>query len=171
FMRDSTNMISWKEEVAGAGTESVTITTKTANIDRAKAMGIEVKLDVQPFDFLALSAQYNLVFLEDNMTNTGNSYVNEGNYNNKNYRFYALVKLPYSITAGVNAEYIDYRTDYRGKPVEPYFLMHLRVNQKLSKNMDLYVQVDNLLDNKDYRVVSGMPMPGRLVFAGAELVF
>jgi len=149
----------------------VTVTVKTANIDRSRTMGIEVRLDIQPFDFLSLSAQYNLLFTEDETINTGTAFSEGGNYNNKNYRFYAGFKLPYSITAGVNAEYVDYRTDYRGKPIEPYFLLHTRVNQKLNKNASIYVQVDNIMDNKEYRVVAGMPMPGRIVYAGAELGF
>lgn len=172
FYRDSTNMISWTDTVQDGGTVTgVTVTSSMVNISKASTMGLEVEIEIKPFDFWTISAQYNLLFIEDSKTNTGAAYVNGGNANNKTYRVYTSLDLPYKAKLGITADYVDYKRDYRGKNIEPYLLLNAKITQELSQNMEIYLQVDNILDNKDYQVIAGMPMPGRIVAAGAKLEF
>jgi vitamin B12 transporter len=171
FFRDSTNMKTWQDTVDDGGAAGVTITSQQVNLEKARTMGLEVKFDINPFEFWALSAQYNLLFIEDAKTNTGAAYVDGGNANNKTYRLYNSFKLPHDVKLGITMDYVDYKKDYRGIPIEPYFLVHARATQKLNQNMEIFLQVDNILDNKEYKVVSYMPMPGRIVLAGAKIEF
>jgi outer membrane cobalamin receptor len=166
FLRDSKNMIEWTDSVQG-----ITTTSRPENVQKATTMGLEVKVDLTPFDFFALSAQYNLLFIEDANNNTGTSYVLGGNCNNKNYRLDASFKLPFDIKLGIAANYVDYKKDYRGRALNPYFLLDARATQKLNENINIALQVDNILDNKAYQTVSGYPMPGRIVSASAGMVF
>ena len=41
----------------------------------------------------------------------------------------------------------------------------------LALALEIYLLIDNILDNKDYHVIADMPMPGRIVAAGATLEF
>jgi len=171
FFRNSTNMIDYRDTVADGGAAGVTITTQPVNINKASTMGLEVKFDLKPFEWWDMSAQYNLLFIEDNTINTGTAYVNGGNANNKDYRLSNSFKLPFEAKLAITADYVDYKHDYRGYPLDPYFLLGAKATQQLSPNMEIYLEVDNILDNKDYHVVAFMPMPGRIVTAGATLEF
>jgi outer membrane cobalamin receptor len=171
FFRDSTNMFGYKDTVVDGGAAGVTITSQVVNINKASTMGLEVRFDIKPFDFWEISAQYNLLFIEDANTNTGAAYVNGGNANNKTYRLFTSFKLPNDAKLGITADYVDYKNDYRGIALEPYFLLGAKATQRLSPNLEIYLQVDNILDTKDYHVVAYMPMPGRIVTAGATLEF
>jgi outer membrane cobalamin receptor len=166
-------MISYIDTVDDGGTATgVTITTQMANINKARSMGLDVKFELKPFEFWTISAQYNLLFIEDSKMNTGAAYVNGGNANNKTYRLFTSFDLPYKAKLGITADYVDYnKEDYTGKILDPYFLLGAKATQRLSPNLEVYLQVDNILDNKDYHVVAKMPMPGRIVTAGAKLEF
>lgn len=171
FLRDSTNMIDMENTVVDGGPSGITVTSRPVNLPKARTMGIEVKVDWTPLEFWSISAQYNLLFTEDSKTNTGAAYVDGGNANSKTYRLYTSLKLPYKVNVGFTADYVDYLHDFRGDRIQPYFMLNIRATQQLSQNMELFLHVDNMLDNKDYRVTAKMPMPGRIVIAGAKLEF
>lgn len=165
YLRDSTDMIEWT-----GSSQGITTTSSPENV-KASTMGLEVKVDFTPLDFVSISGQYSLLFIEDAANNTGTSYVFGGNNDNKVYRLDAAFKLPYKINLGVGADYVDYKKDYAGRTLSPYFLMDVRATQKLNDNVAVSLQVDNIFDNKTYESVSGYPMPGRIVSASAGFVF
>jgi len=163
FYRDITNMISWQNEVSGT-----TTTSKPVNVDSAKVMGMEAQLEYSPFKFMMLKAQCSLMYIVDDSHNTGTSFVEGGNRLDGIYRIFAKIALPFSVTAGITAEYVDIDKDKTGKDINPYFLTNIRLTHKMNNNLSLYLKAENLFDNRDYEVVSGYPMPGRVITAGMD---
>ena len=165
FFRNSPDMIQYT-----GTTQGITATSSPENV-KAATMGLEVKVDLAATDNLTLSAQYNLLFIEDANNNTGTSYVFGGNNDNKVYRVDITYKLPFDTKIGVAVNYVDYKKDCMERVLSPYLLLNARATQKLNDNVSVALQVDNILDNKDYETETGYPMPGRLVSASAAMVF
>ena len=159
-------MINWGTEVSG-----LTSTTKPVNIEKAKVTGLEVKAEFQPFDFWFVSGQFNMTFIEDANNNTGGAYTFGGNDTGRNYRITTWFKLPYQIKIAATGEYVEYKKDVKGKDIDPYFLLDAKISQKLNKQIEIYAQINNILDNRDYQVIKGYPVPGRMVYGGVEAVF
>jgi vitamin B12 transporter len=165
-LRDTTNKI--ENQIFADG---MTTTYTPMNIQKDRTMGLDAQVIFEPFKFWTITAQYNLLFIEDQNTNTGTAYVLGGNSDNKVYRLLSMLKMPYDIKLGVTLEYVDYKKDYTGQPLTPYLLLGAKATQKLNDYMQVYLEVDNIMDNKEYQVVKGYPMPGRIVEAGATIEF
>ena len=166
FYRDITGMISWRDTVDG-----ITTTTKPENIDRAKVMGLEAGADYALFSYLKLSAGYSLRFIDDAYSDGGEMFVFGRGADNNVVKAAAELKLPHDITLTAAADYAHIRHDYKGRELEPYWLLGAVFNQKLNKNIGLFVKAENILDNREYEVVKGYPMPGRTVTAGVSAEF
>lgn len=166
YYKDITNIIKYIDEVEGN-----TITNKPVNIDWARVMGLELKVNYSPFDFLTITGKCDFKMEQDADTNTGTSY-SLGGYNiDSTYHLAALLKMPFNITAGLNADYVNYKKDYKGHEIAPYFLLSSRLTQKINYNFEIYLQVTNLFDNKEYRTVTNYPMPGREYSTGIKVEF
>jgi vitamin B12 transporter len=166
YYKDITDLIKYVDEVSGN-----TITNKPVNIDWAKIMGLELIVNYTPFDFLTLSGKCDFKFEQNETTNTGTAY-SLGGYNiESTYRIAGIIKMPFNTTVGLNGDYINYNKDYRGRDVKPYFLLSGRITQKINDNFEVYLQVENMLDNKEYVSVANYPMPGREFLTGLKMEF
>ncbi len=166
YYKDITDLIKYVDEVSGN-----TITNKPINIDWAKVFGLELNINYTPFDFLTLSGKCDFKLEQNEKINTGTAYTLGGYEIDSSYRIATLVKLPFSITLGLNGDYVSFNKDYKGREIKSYFVMGGRLTQKINDNFEVYLQIENILDNKDYKVISGYPMPGREYQTGMKIEF
>lgn len=166
YYKDITNIIRYVDEASGN-----TITNKPINIDWAKVMGFELEVNYFPFDFLTLKGKCDFKLEKNEKSNTGTAYTLGGYEVESTYRLAAFVKMPFNITIGINGDYINYNKDYKGRDIKPYFLLGGRLTQQINENFEVYLQVENLLDNKEYKTIANFPMPGREFYAGIKTEF
>jgi vitamin B12 transporter len=163
FRRDSTDLI---ENVTTFSPDYLTMTSKPENVSRARVMGVEAELSAELFDFLGLSGQYTYMEAIDSITWAKLTYEPQVKIN-----LQATASLPFNLHAGVSWEYVDSRELGFGRYLRPYYVVDAHVSQALNNYIKLTADVKNVFDNRDYQVVSGNPMPGRTIMAGAEAVY
>jgi len=143
-----------------------------ANVDRAKASGVELQVSATLTTALALSANYSHIKTEDETPGSAT-------YGQQLYRRpedAANVSLSYiwprSVKTTVEARYGGPSSDqnFNVYPVENvrlggYTLLNLRISYPVTEKLELYARVDNAT-NKWYETVYQYGTWGRTAFAG-----
>jgi vitamin B12 transporter len=161
FRRDSTDLIQNVSVLSGN-----TDTTKAENVNKARVMGLEASVEFSPLDYATLSSQYTYMEAIDVATNQPLTYKPQNKLN-----IQVLFTLPYSTDISAVYEYVDARNIGYGQYLPAYYLLDLHVTHTLDKNVKLFAEAKNILNNSTYEVSYGMPMPGRTIMAGAEISY
>jgi outer membrane cobalamin receptor len=160
FKSEIVNLISWMDM-----TDGTSVTTTPFNINKAEISGIEAKVDFVPADFLAVYVRYTFLRAVD-QNNKQLPYRPEGAVDAG-----VNIKFPFDTKLTVDGQYVDLRKDNSGKTLKSYYLLNCTAVHEISKNVKVFLDFKNILDNTTYEVVSNFPMPGRTFNAEIQLRF
>lgn len=142
--------------------------SKYININRATTQGVELTATLRPLEELTLRAGYTYTKTEDNesglelLRRPKNKISFDGNY-----RFLKDANVNLGII------YVGTRTDlvYPNRvKMSGYTLVNLAAAYDITKNLQVFGRIDNLLD-KSYEEVVGYGTPGLSAFAGLKASF
>jgi len=137
------------------------------NVAKAHSQGLELTTAVQPLDELSLRFAYTYMETEDD--STGKELVRRPQNKlsfDANYTFLKKTNLSLGLV------YVGSRYNDKGNTQElgGYTLVNLAVSYDVTKNMQLFGRVDNLLD-REYEEVLGYGTPGIGAYAGVKVSF
>ncbi len=147
-----------------------TMSWTAQNLGKVHTKGIELNATYLPLDWIKLDFAYTMQNAIDKTPKENNSY----NENKKlvyspDEMLNLLVAIEkYKTLFIIESEYISHRyTTAENTPdntLDPYILVHagLKYTFEADKNtISLRLDIKNILDNKDYKIIKNYPMPGR----------
>jgi len=161
FHRDTTNQIDYDPGTFSYG-----------NIDRARAEGVEIALNLRPSSTLTLSAAYSFIEAK----NRARTDVNFGNdlARRPHQSVSASIDWKTPIGLGVGATVLTVGDSFDDAAnlnrLDGYTIVGLRADFPIGDKFSIYGRVDNLFDEK-YTVVRGYNTPGRAAYGGIRLKF
>lgn len=161
FHRDTTDQIDFDPGTFSYG-----------NIDRARAEGVEVALNMRPSSTLTLSAAYSFI----DAKNRARTDVNFGNdlARRPHQSVSASIDWKTPIGLGVGATVLTVGDSFDDAAnlnrLDGYTIVGLRADFPIGEKFSIYGRVDNLFDEK-YTVVRGYGTPGRAAYGGVRLKF
>jgi len=161
FHRDTTDQIDFDPGTFSYG-----------NIDRARAEGVEVALNMRPSSTLTLSAAYSFI----DAKNRARTDVNFGNdlARRPHQSVSASIDWKTPIGLGVGATVLTVGDSFDDAAnlnrLDGYTIVGLRADFPIGEKFSIYGRVDNLFDEK-YTVVRGYGTPGRAAYGGIRLKF
>jgi len=161
FHRDTTNQIDYDPGTFSYG-----------NIDRARAEGVEIALNLRPSSTLTLSAAYSFIEAK----NRARTDVNFGNdlARRPHQSVSASIDWKTPIGLGVGATVLTVGDSFDDAAnlnrLDGYTVVGLRADFPIGDKFSIYGRVDNLFDEK-YTVVRGYNTPGRAAYGGIRLKF
>lgn len=161
FHRDTTNQIDYDPGTFSYG-----------NIDRARAEGVEVALNLRPSSTLTLSAAYSFI----DAKNRARTDVNIGNdlARRPHQSVSASIDWKTPIGLGVGATVLTVGDSFDDAAnlnrLDGYTVVGLRADFPIGDKFSIYGRVDNLFDEK-FTVVRGYNTPGRAAYGGIRLKF
>jgi vitamin B12 transporter len=161
FHRDTTNQIDYD-----AGT------FRYGNIDRARAEGVEVALNIRPSNTLTLTAAYSFI----DAKNRARTDINFGNDLARRPRQLVSASIDWKtpVGLGVGATVLSAGDSFDDagnlNRLDGYTIVGLRADFPIGDKLSVYGRVDNLFDEK-YTVVRGYGTPGRAAYGGIRLRF
>lgn len=119
-----------------------------------------------PCDF-ELGLNYNFLMAKDDKSNKYLPYQPKNKVN-----FYLQYKGPKDLLIKFKCDFTDKRfADFTNNAkVKQFYTLGINASKKFNSLFTCYAAIDNLLD-KQYRVISGYPMPGFSITGGAKLEF
>ena len=176
FHRDTRNQIDFRscapDEVADTGSICFDRPYGTyANIDRARARGVEVALALRPIDALRIDASYTWTHAENRTP--GASF---GQDLARRPRDVASVsvdyRLPVGLSVGGTILMVGDSFDYAAPDprLDGYVLAGLRAELPITRRVSIYGRVENLFD-AHYQTVAGYGSYGRAAYGGIRLRF
>lgn len=154
FKNQIEDMISWNN-----------MTFMNENIDGTSTLkGIEISYEQQLFQTLLAGANYTYV---DAKNEDGTRLVNRPRYQSTLYATYLPMK---QLAVNVNGSYIGSRKDYSTEETGNYFVANTKVTYHATKDLDVYVKVNNLFD-RYYQTVYGYASAERSYYMGVEAKF
>lgn len=159
FRSDYDKLIKWQEDLDKI--------SRPKNIDSAIIQGVEQELQINPFDNLEIDMGYTFLRAKDDKTGKFLTYQPEHKVN-----LTLLYKGPAGFNFGLKGEFVDRRFDKADNTisVKRYYVLGLRFNKKVNNSLDLFMNIDNLLDKK-YQSRLGYPLPGFSLTGGAKIEF
>lgn len=161
FHRDTTNQIDYDPGTFSYG-----------NIDRARAEGVEVALNLRPSSTLTLSAAYSFI----DAKNRARTDVNFGNdlARRPHQSVSASIDWKTPIGLGIGATVLSVGDSFDDAAnlnrLDGYTVVGLRADFPIGDKFSIYGRVDNLFDEQ-YTVVRGYNTPGRAAYGGIRLKF
>lgn len=161
FHRDTINQIDYDPGTFSYG-----------NIDRARAEGVEVALNMRPSSTLTLSAAYSFI----DAKNRARADVNFGNdlARRPHQSISASIDWKTPIGLGIGATVLTVGDSFDDAAnlnrLDGYTIVGLRADFPIGDKFSIYGRVDNLFDEK-YTVVRGYSTPGRAAYGGIRLKF
>jgi vitamin B12 transporter len=161
FHRDTTNQIDYDQG-----------TFRYGNIDRARAEGVEIALNMRPSSTLTLSASYGFI----DAKNRAPADVDFGNdlARRPHQSVSASIDWKTPIGLGVGATVLTVGDSFDDAAnlnrLDGYAVVGLRADFPIGDKFSIYGRVDNLFDEK-YTVVRGYNTPGRAAYGGIRLKF
>lgn len=158
FRSDYDKLIKWQQDP---------IIFRPKNIDAATIQGIEQEVSISPLDYLDIKMSYVYLRAKDDKTHKFLTY-------QPNHK--ASLSLNYKGKAGFNValegQFVNRSFDNaaNSRYVKRYYVLGLRVSQKLNDKTSIFINIDNLL-NKKYQIRRGYPLPGLSVASGIKLEF
>jgi len=176
FYRDTRHQIDFEscppDEVTDAGSICYNRSYGVyANIDRARARGVEFALALHPVEALNVTASY--TYTEAKNRSPG---PNDGNDLARRPRNSVSVsadyRLPFGLSLGgtilaVGDSYDDVANQTR---LDGYAIASVRAEMPVSRHISVYGRVENLFDEQ-YQTVTGYGSYGRAAYAGIRLRF
>ncbi|MBN1838693.1 MAG: TonB-dependent receptor [Campylobacterales bacterium] len=154
FRNEIEDMISW---------DSATWNNK--NIDGTSVLkGIEISYEQLLFQSLLAGANYTYVDAKDE---DGDRLVNRPRYQTTLYATYMPIK---QIAWNINGTYIGSREDSSTNETGNYFVANTKLTYHITKDVDVYVKVNNLFD-RYYQSVYGYASAERSYYAGIQAKF
>jgi len=142
------------------------------NVDKAHSQGVELTASFRPVDELALKATYTYTETKDDTVGS-TTYGKQWTYRPKNK---ANFDVNYSLLkkANLNLGLVYVGTRYANttntQKMKDYLLVNLAGSYDVTKNLQLFGRIDNLLD-REYEEVLGYGTPGIGVYAGVKVSF
>jgi vitamin B12 transporter len=161
FHRDTTNQIDYDQG-----------TFRYGNIDRARAEGVEIALNMRPSSTLTLSAAYSFI----DAKNRAPADVDFGNdlARRPHQSVSASIDWKTPIGLGVGATVLTVGDSFDDAAnlnrLDGYAIVGLRADFPIGDKFSVYGRVDNLFDEQ-YTVVRGYNTPGRAAYGGIRLKF
>jgi vitamin B12 transporter len=161
FHRDTINQIDYDPGTFSYG-----------NIDRARAEGVEVALNMRPSSTLTLSAAYSFI----DAKNRARTDANFGNdlARRPHQSISASIDWKTPIGLGVGATVLTVGDSFDDAAnlnrLDGYTIVGLRADFPIGDKFSIYGRVDNLFDEK-YTVVRGYSTAGRAAYGGIRLKF
>jgi len=161
FHRDTTNQIDYDPGTFSYG-----------NIDRARAEGVEIALNMRPSNTLTLSAAYSFI----DAKNRARTDANFGNdlARRPHQSVSASIDWKTPIGLGVGATVLTVGDSFDDAAnlnrLDGYTIVGLRADFPIGDKFSIYGRVDNLFDEQ-YTVVRGYNTPGRATYGGIRLKF
>lgn len=158
FRSDYEQLIKWQPDP---------IIWRPQNIDAAAIHGLEQELSLSPLDYLDIKMSYIYLLAKDDRTHKFLTY---------QPKHKASLSLNYKGKSGLNAglegQFVDRSFDNAANSayVKRYYVLGLRVSQEINDKVNMFVNIDNLL-NKKYQTRRGYPLPGLSVTSGLTLKF
>ncbi|NCD12004.1 MAG: TonB-dependent receptor [Epsilonproteobacteria bacterium] len=154
FRNEIEDMISW---------DSATWNNK--NIDGTSVLkGVEISYEQLLFQSLLAGANYTYVDTKDE---DGDRLVNRPRYQTTLYATYMPIK---QIAWNINGTYIGSRKDVSTNETGNYFVANTKLTYHMTKDVDVYVKVNNLFD-RYYQSVYGYASAERSYYAGIQAKF
>ena len=144
------------------------------NVARAYTQGLEVTVQVNPMNDLMFSAAYTYTQTKDK--ETGEALLRRPKHKltaDVNYRFFGKGNLNLGLI------YVGNRNDLTFHPVtyvqqtvtlKDYMVVNLAASYDVTKNLQLFGRIDNLLD-REYEEVYGYGTPGIGAYGGVKVSF
>jgi vitamin B12 transporter len=161
FHRDTTNQIDYDQG-----------TSRYGNIDRARAEGVEIALNMRPSSTLSLSAAYSFI----DAKNRAPADVDFGNdlARRPHQSLTASIDWKTPIGLGIGATVLTVGDSFDDAAnlnrLDGYTIVGLRADFPIGDKFSIYGRVDNLFDEQ-YTVVRGYNTPGRAAYGGIRLKF
>jgi len=161
FHRDTTNQIDYDQG-----------TFRYGNIDRARAEGVEIALNMRPSSRLTLSAAYSFI----DAKNRAQADMDFGNdlARRPHQSVSASIDWKTPIGLGVGATVLTVGDSFDDAAnlnrLDGYTIVGLRADFPIGDKFSVYGRVDNLFDEQ-YTVVRGYNTPGRAAYGGIRLKF
>lgn len=158
FRSDYDKLIKWQPDPA---------IFRPNNIDAATIQGMEQEVSISPLDYLDLKINYTYLQARDDKTHKFLTY---------QPKHKTSLVLNYKGKAGLNVglegQFVDRSFDNaaNSRYVQRYYVLGLKVAQKLNAKTNIFINLDNLL-NKKYQIRRGYPLPGFSVTSGIKLEF
>ncbi|HEU4960973.1 MAG TPA: TonB-dependent receptor [Sphingomonas sp.] len=176
FHRDTRNQIDFRscapDEVADAGSICFDRPFGTyANIDRARARGVEFALALRPIDALSLSASYTYTHAENRTPGVGFGQ-DLARRPRDTVSVSADYRLPVGLSLGGTILMVGDSFDYAALDprLDGYVIASLRAELPITRSVSLYGRVENLFD-EHYQTVAGYGSYGRAAYGGIRLRF
>lgn len=176
FHRDTRNQIDFRS----CGADEVTDTSSIcfdrpygtyANIDRARAEGVEFALALRPIDALRIDASYTYTHAENRTR--GTSFGQDLARRPRDVvSVSADYRLPVGLSVGGTILMVGDSFDYAALDprLDGYVLASIRAEMPITRNVSLYGRVENLFD-EHYQTVAGYGSTGRAAYGGIRLRF
>jgi vitamin B12 transporter len=140
-------------------------TSKYVNIDGTSVFkGIELSYEHQLLNALLMGANYTYVDAKDK---DGNRLTDIPRYQSSLYATYMPIK---QIAWNMNGTYIGSRKDSSTEETGNYFVANTKVTYHATKDLDVYLKVNNLFD-RYYQTVYGYASAERNYYMGVEARF
>lgn len=158
FRSDYDKLIKWQLD---------SVIFRPNNIDAATIQGLEQEVSISPLDYLDIKINYTYLQARDDKTHKFLTYQPQHK---------ASLALNYRGTSGLNVslqgQFVDRSFDNaaNSRYVQRYYVLGLKVSQKLNAKANIFINLDNLL-NKKYQIRRGYPLPGLSVTSGIKLEF
>lgn len=159
FRNDYDRLIKWQED-------SDTI-WRPHNIDAATIQGLEHEVSISPLDYLDINIDYAYLRARDDKTHKYLTYQPKHKSSlSLNYKGKA------GLNVGIQGQFVNrsFSNTANSLYVKRYYVVGLRISQKLNDKTNIFVNIDNLL-NKKYQIRTGYPLPGLSITSGVKLEF
>lgn len=144
-------------------------TFQSENIQRVKAEGVELELNVKPTRNLELAANYSFVDSRDKSVGTTfNNLVARRPRNQANVSIDWTSPVKLKLGASLRMVGDSFDDNANSVRLDGYELASVRASYPLTDNLELYGRVENLFDT-DYEVAKGYAVLGRAAYAGVRL--
>jgi iron complex outermembrane receptor protein len=137
---------------------------QTYNVRDVDTRGFEVGAQKTFAGGAFLSAQFTTIDLDAAAVTQLSKYVLD--YAPQSFAAAGLVPLPGAFHV---APRLEYRRRSRPAGVSDYVLLDARVGRRIARQLDLFVEGSNLLD-EEYQEIAGVRMPGATVAVGLSLI-
>lgn len=142
-----------------------------ANIDRARAQGVELAVALRPVDALTIAASY--TYTEAKNRSAGADYGNDLARRPRNsVSVSADYRLPFDLSVGGTIVAVSESYDDAGNftRLDGYAIAAIRAEMPVTRTVSIYGRVENLFDEK-YQTVAGYGSYGRAAYGGVRLRF
>jgi len=159
FRSDYDKLIKWQKDSDNIN--------RPKNIDSATIQGVEQEFKIKAFDNLDIEIGYTYLRAKDDKTGKYLTYQPKHKVN-----LSLFYKGPAGLNFGLKGEFVDRRFDNAANTIyaKRYYVLGLRFNKKVNNRLDLFMNIDNLL-NKKYQSRCGYPLPGFSLTSGMKLEF